>query len=240
MSQDQLETQRTYQQAEYYRQYAARPENRERHRKAARKYRERHREAIAAAGREYYAENKDRIKERGREHSKQYRLRNPEKVKASARKQSAKYYAANRQRLIAESARWNKENLERRREIANKSARLNYKGSTDKARQRAREYAAANREAAAEKSRLWRQNNKDHAHALQLSYRARKKGARVQMVRRSFLLKRDKGICGICHTPVDPKKFHVDHIISLANGGEHSYANTQIAHPSCNCRKGRG
>jgi 5-methylcytosine-specific restriction endonuclease McrA len=31
---------------------------------------------------------------------------------------------------------------------------------------------------------------------------------------------------------------HLDHIVPLARGGEHSYANTQPAHPTCNRRKG--
>lgn len=49
---------------------------------------------------------------------------------------------------------------------------------------------------------------------------------------------RGRGICGICSKPVPTDAFNVDHIIPLARGGEHSYANTQPAHPSCNFRKG--
>lgn len=46
------------------------------------------------------------------------------------------------------------------------------------------------------------------------------------------------GVCGICGEDVDPLDFHVDHIIPLARGGEHSYDNTQPACPPCNLRKG--
>jgi 5-methylcytosine-specific restriction endonuclease McrA len=31
---------------------------------------------------------------------------------------------------------------------------------------------------------------------------------------------------------------HIDHVIPLARGGEHSYANAQAAHGPCNMRKG--
>jgi 5-methylcytosine-specific restriction endonuclease McrA len=33
-------------------------------------------------------------------------------------------------------------------------------------------------------------------------------------------------------------RFHVDHVVPLARGGEHSYANTQPACPPCNMSKG--
>ena len=45
------------------------------------------------------------------------------------------------------------------------------------------------------------------------------------------------GVCGICGEDVDPTNYHVDHIVPISRGGEHSYANTQPAHPACNQRK---
>lgn len=76
--------------------------------------------------------------------------------------------------------------------------------------------------------------------------------ARLQVTRRMALklaqfvedvdplvvLERHDGVCGICGGDVDPFAFHVDHIVPLSKGGEHSYANTQAAHPVCNMRKG--
>ena len=61
---------------------------------------------------------------------------------------------------------------------------------------------------------------------------------RVEQVDRHEVYRRAGGSCGICSEPVDPANFHVDHIIPLARGGVHSYANTQPAHPLCNHRKG--
>ncbi len=60
----------------------------------------------------------------------------------------------------------------------------------------------------------------------------------VEPVSALVVLELHDGVCGICGHDVDPFKFDVDHIIPLVRGGEHSYRNTQPAHPSCNRRKG--
>jgi 5-methylcytosine-specific restriction endonuclease McrA len=68
--------------------------------------------------------------------------------------------------------------------------------------------------------------------------RAQKRDAFVEDISREVVWSRNAGMCGICQRPVPLKGMHVDHIIPLARGGEHSYANTQPAHPTCNARKG--
>lgn len=70
----------------------------------------------------------------------------------------------------------------------------------------------------------------------QLTRVARQRGATVENVDRDYVLQRDLGICGICHTPIQ-EGFHIDHIVPLSKGGAHSYANVQLAHPKCNERK---
>lgn len=67
--------------------------------------------------------------------------------------------------------------------------------------------------------------------------RALKKRSFVEYVDPMILFRRDNGICGICGHEVHANAFHIDHIIPLSKGGEHSYANTQIAHQTCNCKK---
>lgn len=66
--------------------------------------------------------------------------------------------------------------------------------------------------------------------------RARERGVSGKLSR-LVVLEMDDRVCGICGEDVDPFDFHVDHIIPLAEGGEHSYANVQVAHPSCNTSK---
>lgn len=68
--------------------------------------------------------------------------------------------------------------------------------------------------------------------------RARLAGAFVEDVHPLVVLEAFDGTCGICGEDVDPLNFEVDHIVPLALGGEHSYANTQPAHGECNRRKG--
>ena len=48
---------------------------------------------------------------------------------------------------------------------------------------------------------------------------------------------RDKGFCHICGRAVFHENWHLDHIIPLSRGGEHSYRNVAVSHPVCNIRK---
>lgn len=109
-----------------------------------------------------------------------------------------------------------------------------------------REYMAARRRAEPEyfkardkeQHRLYAERHPDRKADHSLRYWARLKGARAESVSRLVVLERANGICGICQKPVDPNDFHVDHIIPLSMGGDHSYANTQPSHPFCNTSKG--
>lgn len=67
--------------------------------------------------------------------------------------------------------------------------------------------------------------------------RARLLGQFVEDVEALVVLESYDGACGICGRDVDPFNFALDHIIPLARGGLHSYANVQPAHKSCNSRK---
>jgi 5-methylcytosine-specific restriction endonuclease McrA len=86
------------------------------------------------------------------------------------------------------------------------------------------------------KYRRW-PNSAVRARAYAAARRARLRGQFVEHVDALVVYTRDGGICGICGEPVEPAAFDVDHVIPLAKGGEHSYANVQAAHPSCNYSK---
>jgi 5-methylcytosine-specific restriction endonuclease McrA len=68
--------------------------------------------------------------------------------------------------------------------------------------------------------------------------RAQRSTDQADAIHHLVVLERDDGVCGICGDDVDPMDFHVDHIVPLARGGPHIYANVQVAHPACNMRKG--
>jgi hypothetical protein len=57
----------------------------------------------------------------------------------------------------------------------------------------------------------------------------------------SYIIKRDRGRCGICHKPVRAKRGRrgpsIDHIIPLSIGGTHTLDNVQLAHLACNWSK---
>lgn len=90
----------------------------------------------------------------------------------------------------------------------------------------------------------WHKENPWAVHNYSEATRARKLAAFVEAVDRQQVFLNDAGICQwqYCSEPspfVDPANWHLDHIVALANGGEHSYENTQVTHPVCNLRKGR-
>lgn len=73
--------------------------------------------------------------------------------------------------------------------------------------------------------------------------RERMKSAKVEVVERLLVFARDKWRCAMCgiktvKQPYLPNSAELDHIIPLAIGGEHSYANTQCACRRCNGMKG--
>ncbi len=71
--------------------------------------------------------------------------------------------------------------------------------------------------------------------------RADKLGLKSSAVLLGYLIKRDKGRCGICHRPVrakrGPMRPSIDHKVPLSRGGDHDLKNVQLAHYRCNLSK---
>lgn len=68
---------------------------------------------------------------------------------------------------------------------------------------------------------------------------SRKRGERAEHVSRAYIYNRDGGRCHICGTKRPPNDFHLDHLIPLADGGQHAPENLAVACPSCNTARGR-
>lgn len=76
--------------------------------------------------------------------------------------------------------------------------------------------------------------------------RARQRGAKVEVVRSTDVFERDAWRCHLCcrktiaakRGTAHPRAPELDHIVPLALGGAHSYANTACACRECNWRKG--
>lgn len=103
-------------------------------------------------------------------------------------------------------------------------------------REKSRRYQAANYE----------RHGKPAARRNTAKRRARLVGAEVtEAVDVQVLIVRDCGICHLCDEPVradlawpDPRSPSIDHVTPVSLGGDHSYANTALAHLGCNARKG--
>jgi len=98
-------------------------------------------------------------------------------------------------------------------------------------------YRKANKANLAAKATVWRKANLDKCRDIQARRRARKRGATVEKVERRLVFERDQGRCHLCGKKVNLKNWHLDHIIPLARGGEHSYRNVAVSCPRCNMRK---
>jgi len=84
----------------------------------------------------------------------------------------------------------------------------------------------------------WHKGHMDKVRDIKARRRALKAGATVEKVNRALVYERDSGRCHLCGRKVNPKKWHLDHIIPLSKGGEHSYRNVAVACPKCNMSKG--
>ncbi len=134
------------------------------------------------------------------------------------------WYKRNRERIRSRTV------TDRDRSEARERARLHYEGvrSDPERMERRREVG-----------RSWARRNPDKIQANRRAQRARRSAAtKVERVFRSKVWDRDHGICHICAAPADPDDWHLDHVVPLAAGGEHSYANVAVSHPKCNLRKG--
>lgn len=133
----------------------------------------------------------------------------------------------------AQQYNWYHNNLERARETARKWQREN----KDRVYQIKKRFAENNPEKLKEYQDRWNKANPEKVKMRADRRRAKKKDAFVENVSSLVVLELDDGICGICGKDVDPTNFHIDHVIPLARGGEHSYNNSQVAHPKCNQMK---
>jgi 5-methylcytosine-specific restriction endonuclease McrA len=201
------------------------------------RYRKRHRERVLARGRA--ASKKWHAAHRAESiaASKAYREKHLEELKAKARAQWA-------QRSEAERIKDRNRRLEARARD-NESRRLRRAANPEAARQKeaAVRMRPGYRERAVARTAAWMREHPEWARALlrkqDAKRRAIEKKCFVEAVDPRVVFERDRGICGICHTAVDPmSRWHVDHIVPIMRGGVHSYANVQLAHPRCNRMKG--
>jgi 5-methylcytosine-specific restriction endonuclease McrA len=148
------------------------------------------------------------------------------------------WYLKNRERILAkEKSRYENLSDEKRKDEMLRIANWT-KANPDKRKAAVARHYVKHKVEKTSYGLMWRALNPDKSRDYVTNYRARKFVGFIERVDREVLFARDGGRCGICSRPVDRESFHVDHVNPISKGGEHSYANTQIAHPICNMRKG--
>lgn len=140
------------------------------------------------------------------------------------------YAAEVKARKAVENKQWRQQNKEHANE---------YRSAWHAERMLDPEYVEYRRQ----KNSEWRANNPEKRQASSReSTRRRKallKGAsEVEFFTKPQIWDRDSGICGLCGKAADPTDWHLDHVIPLKRGGEHTMENVQVSHPKCNLSKG--
>ena len=160
-----------------------------------------------------------RSREKHREANRERDRIRREGEREQRREAARRRYWAKREELTAQRRAWYQENREKALAIS-------------------AAWAAANPERVRAAKRRWAEKNPDYYRAKNQTRRARIAGTFVERVEFSEIYARARGrcaLCGIGEREGDPWEIYHKH--PLAHGGEHSYANTQLAHGSCNRRK---
>lgn len=90
-------------------------------------------------------------------------------------------------------------------------------------------------------AREWHKKNPERSRELHAAYKARKKGApRSEPVSRAYVIARDGSRCHICGRKVRSDELHLDHLVPLSKGGDHTSENLRVAHAACNIRRRDG
>lgn len=178
---------------------------------------------------------------------KKYETNNPGKVKENQKKQ----YEKNKETVNQRSKIWAKNNPEKRKEIVENFTENNrdkipkyyyeYESKISTIRMRAK-YRQENKVKISLKNKEWAKNNPDKVLAKYHNYRARKRNAEGTHTGEDIkaLFTSQNGICNGCGCKLQTsgrKKYHIDHIVALANGGSNYPSNLQLLCPSCNTSK---
>ena len=180
------------------------------------KYRRDNVTASAKRNVEWKTKNPEKV----RKHRKSQYLRHGEEVRAKKKL----WYRANTESQISYSKKWRRDNPERHT-IYQRAYEQKHKE-----RDRTRKYETIAR---------WRRNNPEFVRSRCAHRRALKRGAEGDHSKTDLdvLFKWQNGKCAYCRRPFINKKYSIDHIQALHNGGSDWPENLQLLCKSCNCKK---
>lgn len=154
----------------------------------------------------------------------------PHKDPEQAKEYHRRYYQANKERKLRQHRLWcdtHKDHL-----------KAYCEENKERIRVTKQTWYAANRERQRLTNRTWLAAHPEFSRTKDMTRRARKNDAFVESVNSLTVFDRDGGVCQICLEPIGETAFHIDHVVPLCKGGEHSYANVQLTHAHCNLSKG--
>ena len=148
-----------------------------------------------------------------------------------ARERSSKWYHANPDKASASSRKWKQANPDKVRAISRRWARAN----PDKMSAKYRKWHHANLDKERARKRKWKRANPDKRNASNHIRRARERQAKSEPYNFKAICKHYDNRCVRCGKKC---KLTIDHIKSLALGGDNIASNIQPLCLSCNSSKG--
>jgi 5-methylcytosine-specific restriction endonuclease McrA len=132
--------------------------------------------------------------------------------------------------------KWYEKNKHKQREVS----RQWHHNNKQRASETSRQWYENNKEYWKKRARQWAKDNPEKRREHHAKRRAIKKGAAVgEPFTAQDVLDKWGTDCHICKKPIDPLDWHMDHVVALVNGGEHSLDNVKPSHPKCNLSKGK-
>ncbi len=171
--------------------------------------------------------------EASREADARYRARHPE----ASRENSNRWKRKNREKCRADYAKWEAANPEKRIALSAKYYATNREWSAKKCL----DWRLKNPERALANAREWAKAHPERRREYEQNRRARKRSMQGEVSPGIIdqLLARQNGRCVFCSADLTVVPSHLDHIMPLALGGEHSDNNVQLLCARCNTRKGK-
>jgi 5-methylcytosine-specific restriction endonuclease McrA len=172
---------------------------------------------------QWYLKHRKLMVERARRHRLDQRKNDPEGFLAQRRTQGRNYYRKNKDKLLHRRQVWWCKYRERNRA-------------------RVRLYRLRHVESARQRVRVWYRNHPEKVRSNSAKRRAMERGSRVgNMVLITAWERRWRNRktvrCYWCRGKFSPSECHTDHVVALANGGEHSVENLAISCSHCNLEK---
>lgn len=184
-----------------------------------------------ASGKKWRDANPDKVKEK----NDQYRAEHKDVLYERNRI----YHKEHREEIQARKTAYREANPEKQRDVWRRC----HEKHKEKRNEYSRNYSRS--EKGKECHRRYEEAHPEYARQKQHRRRLLVKSAYIESVPFVELCERDQYICQLCGEPVDmdakhphPNSATMDHIIPLSQGGTHERNNIQLAHLSCNVRKG--